>query len=52
VDQFVPTSFGRVIGNQGPDPSQVNGLAIFLGDKKAGPFKLEVDWIKAVKASG
>jgi uncharacterized surface protein with fasciclin (FAS1) repeats len=51
VEDFVATSFGRVIGNQGPDPSQVNGLGILLGDKKAGPFKLEVEWIKAVKTS-
>jgi hypothetical protein len=51
VDKFVPTSFGRVTGNQGPDPSQVNGLGILLGDKKAGPFKLEVESIKAVKTS-
>ena len=29
------------------DPSEVNGLGILLGDKKAGPFKLEVEWIKA-----
>ena len=27
------------------------GEAILLGDKKAGPFKLEVEWIKAVETS-
>jgi len=51
VDKFVATSFGRVVSNQGPDPSQVNGLGILLGDKKAGPFKLEVEWIKVGKSS-
>ncbi len=48
---FVATSFGRVIGDQQLDPSQVNGLGILLGDKKAGPFKLEVEWIKASNSS-
>jgi monofunctional biosynthetic peptidoglycan transglycosylase len=51
LDKFVATSFGRVVRNQQLDPSEVNGLGILLGDKKAGPFELEVDWIKAVKAS-
>ena len=46
LDDFVATSFGRVIRNQELDPSQVNGLGILLGDKKPGPFKLEIDWIK------
>ena len=49
LEDFVATSFGRVIGNQALDPGEVNGLGILLGDKKAGPFKLEVEWIKAVK---
>jgi len=51
LDKFVATSFGRVVRNQQLDPGEVNGLGILLGDKKAGPFELEVDWIKAVKAS-
>jgi len=28
----------------------VTGLGILLGDKKAGPFKLEVEWIKLKNA--
>ena len=51
VDEFEATSFGRVVRGQ-LDPSQVNGLGILLGDKKAGPFKLEVEWIKVVKPNG
>ena len=47
LDKFVATSFGRVVQNQPLDASEVNGLGILLGDKKAGPFKLEVEWIKA-----
>ena len=46
LEKFVATSFGRVVQNQPLDASEVNGLGILLGDKKAGPFKLEVDWIK------
>ena len=29
--------------------AQVRVLGILLGDKKPGPFKLEVDWINASK---
>jgi len=28
------------------NPYEVNRLGILLGDKKAGPFNLEVEWIK------
>ena len=51
LDTFVATSFGRIIRNQQLDPSEVTGLGILLGDKKAGPFKLEIDWIKVDKTS-
>ena len=51
LDTFVATSFGRVVRNQQLDPSEVNGFGILLGDKKAGPFQLEVEWIKAAKPS-
>ena len=47
VDQFVANWRGRVFPNETLDPSQVTGLGFQLGDKRAGPFKLEVDWIKA-----
>lgn len=47
LDQFQATSFGRVVRGAGPvDPTEVNGLGFLLGDKKAGPFRLEIDWIK------
>ena len=47
VDKFVATWRGRVFPKEKLDPSKVTGLGIQLGDKKAGPFKLEVEWIKA-----
>jgi NADH dehydrogenase [ubiquinone] 1 alpha subcomplex assembly factor 1 len=51
LDKFVATSFGRSVKDAGPvDPQEVNGLGILLGDKKAGPFTMEVEWIKVVRA--
>lgn len=46
LDKFVATSFGRVLPDVMLEPAKVNGLGILLGDKKEGPFKLEVAWIK------
>jgi NADH dehydrogenase [ubiquinone] 1 alpha subcomplex assembly factor 1 len=53
LDQFEATSFGRVVKDAGGvKPEEVNGLGFLLGDKKAGPFKLEVEWIKVVRGRG
>jgi monofunctional biosynthetic peptidoglycan transglycosylase len=49
LDKFVATSYGNVIPNRPLEPDQVNGLGILLGDKQAGPFKLEIDWIGVSK---
>jgi monofunctional biosynthetic peptidoglycan transglycosylase len=48
VDKSVATWRGRVFPNEKLDPSKVAGLGFLLGDKKAGPFKLEVEWIKVM----
>jgi uncharacterized surface protein with fasciclin (FAS1) repeats len=29
-----------------PKPGDVSGIGILIGDKKAGPFRLEIDWIR------
>ena len=51
LDEFEATSFGRVVKEAGAvKPEEVNALGFLLGDKKAGPFKLEVEWIKVMKA--
>ena len=50
LERFVATSFGQAIPGQALEPSEVNGLGILLGDKKPGKFKLEIDWIKAIRA--
>jgi monofunctional biosynthetic peptidoglycan transglycosylase len=53
LDKFEATSFGRVVKDAGPvDPQEVNGLGFLLSDKKAGAFKLEVEWIKVVRGEG
>lgn len=47
LDKFEATSFGRVVKDAGTvNPSEVNAVGFLLGDKQAGPFKLEVAWIK------
>ena len=51
INRFVATSFGRTVSNRPLDPTQVDGIGILLGDKKPGPFRLEVDWIKVGRSS-
>jgi monofunctional biosynthetic peptidoglycan transglycosylase len=47
VSTFKPTSFGRTLSNaSGPDATRVNSIGFTIADKKAGPFQLDVDWIK------
>ncbi len=51
LDKFEATSFGRVVKDAGPvDPKEVNALGFMVSDKKAGPFKLEVESIKVERA--
>jgi monofunctional biosynthetic peptidoglycan transglycosylase len=50
LDKFQATSFGRPVRDAGQvDPQEDNGLGFLLGDKKAGPFKLEIEWIKVAR---
>lgn len=52
LDKFEATSFGRVVKDAGAvKPEQVNAVGFLLGDKKAGAFKLEVEWVKVVRAA-
>jgi NADH dehydrogenase [ubiquinone] 1 alpha subcomplex assembly factor 1 len=47
LDKFEATSFGNVVKNAGAiNPAEISALGFMLGDKKAGQFKLEVEWIK------
>ena len=46
LSNFVASYFGRTL-NQRPDPRSIGGIGFLLGDKQPGPFRLEIDWIKA-----
>jgi monofunctional biosynthetic peptidoglycan transglycosylase len=51
LDQFEATSFGNLVKDAGPvNPPEVNAIGFLLGDKKAGPFKLEVEWVRVKRA--
>ena len=47
---FTGTWRGRILEDTVFNPAEVTRLGLLLADKKAGPFKLEVDWIKVTKA--
>jgi monofunctional biosynthetic peptidoglycan transglycosylase len=52
LEDFIPTSFGnRVQGMRPVEPDQINSLGFMLSDKKPGPFRLEVDWVKIIPAA-
>jgi len=51
LDKFEAVSFGRLVKNAGAvKPEEINALGVMLGDKKAGPFKIELEWIKVERA--
>lgn len=46
--EFVPTFRGRLLFDVPPlDPARVASVGFLISDKQAGPFQLEVAWIKA-----
>ena len=48
---FVPTFRGRVLTDVPPlNPAKVNSVGFLIADKQAGPFRLEIGWIKASPA--
>ena len=51
VEQFRATWRGRSYSRVRLDPEQVKGMGILLGDKKPGPFRLEVAWIKIARSN-
>jgi NADH dehydrogenase [ubiquinone] 1 alpha subcomplex assembly factor 1 len=51
LDKFEATSFGQVLPDAGEvKPDEINSVGFLLGDKRAGPFRMEVEWIKVVRA--
>ena len=51
LSDFYATSFGRRVRNAELKPSRVNSVGFLLSDKKAGPFRLEVESIRVAKSS-
>lgn len=51
LEKFEATSFGRPVKDAGAvKPDEINAIGFTLGDKKAGAFKLEIEWIKVEQA--
>jgi hypothetical protein len=47
---LVPTMHGRVLENEPPiDVSKIVSIVLLISDKQEGPFRLEIDWIKAYR---
>jgi tRNA(adenine34) deaminase len=48
---FEANSFGKPVRGAGPvDPTEINALGFLLSDKQAGPFKLDVAWIRVERS--
>ncbi len=44
---FVPTFRGRVLTEVPPlNPAKITSVGLLISDKRAGPFRLEIGWIK------
>lgn len=51
LDTFETTSFGRVVKDEGAVKlAEVNALGFMLSEKTAGPFRMEIEWIKVERA--
>jgi len=51
LDKLEAVSFGRRVINAGAvKPEEMNALGFMFGDKNAGPFKMEIEWIKLQRA--
>jgi len=49
LKQFVPTFRGRVLTGEPPlDPAKVTSVGFLISDQQAGPFRLQIQWIKSV----
>jgi monofunctional biosynthetic peptidoglycan transglycosylase len=47
---FVPSFHGRVVADAPSlNPNKIRQIGFLIADKQAGPFKLEIDWIRAHK---
>jgi NADH dehydrogenase [ubiquinone] 1 alpha subcomplex assembly factor 1 len=50
LEEFVPTSFGQAMQNAPRlNKAAIRSFGFMISDQQAGPFRLEVGWIKAVR---
>jgi len=52
MNDFVPTFRGRLLSGQPLDPAKVTSVGFLISDQQAGPFQLEVAWIKMTPRAG
>ncbi|MHC1769117.1 MAG: CIA30 family protein [Verrucomicrobiia bacterium] len=53
LKDFVPTFRGRVLLGEPPlDPAKAAAVGFLISDQQAGPFRLEIAWIKASMPTG
>ncbi len=51
LSEFQPTFRGRVPRGAEPfDPARIRQMTFLIGDKREGPFALEIDWVKAYRS--
>ena len=48
LSDFKPQAFGRALPLKAVNPAAVASLGFTLADKKAGPFELEIEFVKAI----
>jgi len=47
LEDFIPTAFGDRVQGMGPvEPDEITSIGFMLSDKRAGPFKMQVEWVK------
>jgi hypothetical protein len=51
-DRFRPRWRGRWLEGPELNPGAIDGLGLMIYDKRDGPFRLEVDWIRAYREPG
>jgi NADH dehydrogenase [ubiquinone] 1 alpha subcomplex assembly factor 1 len=50
LKEFIPTAFGDRVQGMGPvEPDEITSIGFMLSDKKTGPFKMEVEWVKVAE---
>lgn len=50
LDSFEATSFGRPVDAGPVNPEEVSALGFMVSDKRAGPFRLDIEPIRVVRA--